>query len=77
VYNGPDKDVKMNVFRVDSPMKGKYSAKDETLLSFQLISIDPAKQMLTVRECLWNTEPKNPAQKVVFGKSETVSYKVN
>jgi hypothetical protein len=77
VYQGPDNDVKLNTFRVDSPMKGDYSAKDETKQSFQLISLDPATQTLTVRECLWNTDPLNPKQKIVFGKSATVSLKVN
>lgn len=76
VYHGPDNDVNLNTFRVDSPMKGRYSAKDETLLSFQLISLDPRSQTLTVRECLWNTEPLNATQKVVFGKSATISLKV-
>lgn len=76
-YHGPDNDVNLNTFRVDSPIKGKYSAKDETLLSFQLISIDPASQNLTVRECLWNTQPLQKDQKVVFGKSATVSLSVN
>ncbi|MDB5023205.1 MAG: hypothetical protein JWP78_960 [Mucilaginibacter sp.] len=75
-YQGPDKDVNLNVFRVDSPMKGKYSAKDETLLSFQLLSLEPETQTLTVRECLWNTQPSDKTQKVVFGKSATVSLKV-
>lgn len=77
VYHGPDNDVNLPVFRVDSPMKGKYSAKDETLLSFQLISIDTQTQTLTSRECLWNTKPSDPTQKLVFGKSATVSLKVN
>jgi len=77
LYHGPDNDVNLNCFRVDSPMKGKYSAKDETQLSFQLISLDPKAQTLTVRECLWNATPSDPGQKVVFGKSSTVSLKVN
>lgn len=77
VYRGPDKDVQLNAFRVDSPMKGKYSGKDETLLSFQLLSLDPAAQELTVRECLWNTKPLDASQKVIFGKSASVSLKVN
>ena len=77
VYHGPDKDVNLNVFRVDSPMKGEYSSKDETLLSFQLISLDPQTQTLSVRECLWNTKPSDPTAKIVFGKSATVSLKVN
>jgi hypothetical protein len=77
VYKGPDNDVSLNTFRVDSPMKGKYSSKDETKLSFQLISLDPAAQSLTVRECLWDTEPLKPAAGVVFGDSKTVSLKVD
>jgi hypothetical protein len=77
VYHGPDNDVNLNVFRVDSPMKGKYSAKDETLLSFQLITLDTQSQALTVRECLWNTKPSDPTQKIVFGKSSTLLLRVN
>ncbi|HWZ03425.1 MAG TPA: hypothetical protein VNX40_07400 [Mucilaginibacter sp.] len=73
VYKGPDNDVALPVFRVDSPMKGKYSAKDETKVSFQLISIDPINLKLTARECLWNTNPSDPAAKVVFGESKTIS----
>jgi len=76
VYHGPDNDVALNTFRVDSPMKGEYSSKDETKLSFQLISLDPQKQKLTVRECLWDTDPSHPLSKIVFGSSKTVSLKV-
>ena len=76
VYHGPDKDVALNTFRVDSPMKGKYSSKDETKLSFQLLSLDPEKQILTARECLWDTDPLNPSARVVFGESKTISLKV-
>jgi hypothetical protein len=76
-YTGPDKDVKLPVFRVDSPMKGKFSARDEKQLSFQLISLDPQSQSLTVRECLWNSNPSDVNQKTVFGKSSTISLKVN
>ena len=77
VYHGPDKDVNLNTFRVDSPMKGKFSAADEKLLSFQLISLNAETQTLTVRECLWNTKPLDNTQKVVFGKSATISLKVD
>jgi hypothetical protein len=77
VYQGPDKDVKLNTFRVDSPMKGDLSSKDETRLSFQLISMDIEKQLLTVRECLWNTHPEVKSQKPAFGESVTVSLKVD
>jgi len=76
VYHGPDNDVNLNTFRVDSPMKGKYSSKDETRLSFQVISIDTKTQDLTARECLWNTNPSDQNAKVVFGESKTVSLKV-
>lgn len=76
VYNGPEHDVALHTFRVDSPIKGDHSSKDETKLSFQLISIDPQNQVLTVRECLWDTQPLNPLSKVVFGSSKTVSLKV-
>jgi predicted MPP superfamily phosphohydrolase len=76
-YKGPDNDIALPVFRVDSPMKGKYSAKDETKLSFQLISINPNTLNMTVRECLWNTQPTDPSAKVVFGESKTISLKAN
>jgi len=69
-YKGPDNDVNLPVFRVDSPMKGKYSSKDETLLSFELITFN--RQKLTVRECLWNTKPSDPHKKIKFGKSSTI-----
>lgn len=71
-YKGPDNDISLPVFRVDSPMKGKPSSTDETKLSFQLISIDPASKEMTVRECLWNTEPKNPTAPIVWGQSMTI-----
>lgn len=76
-YTGPDHDVALPVFRVDSPMKGRFSAKDETKLSFHLISIDAATMKMTVRECLWNTTPTNPSAKMVFGDSKTISLAVN
>src|SRR5258708_6760592 len=60
-WQAPDKDISLPCFRVDSPMKGRTSAKDETRLSFQLISIDTRTKTMTVRECRWNTVPDNPA----------------
>lgn len=77
VYKGPANDVALNTFRVDSPMKGDYSSKDETKLSFQLITLDTRAQRLTVRECLWNTHPANPEQGIEFGQVKTISLKVN
>ncbi|MBK0378507.1 metallophosphoesterase family protein [Mucilaginibacter segetis] len=76
-YKGPNGDISLPVFRVDSPMKGKYSADDETKLSFQLISLDPVKKQLTVRECFWNTQPKQSKQKIVFGRCKSVNLLIN
>ena len=79
-YTGPDNDIKLQVFRVDSPMKGDYSglsAKngrgDETKLSFQVISLDGDDKSLTVRECLWNTA--GSTSPIVWGASSTISLK--
>jgi hypothetical protein len=74
-YHGPDNDVNLQVFRVDSPMKGKFSASDETKLSFQLISLDAKNKLLTVRECLWNTVPMDASAKIVIGDTMTISLK--
>jgi hypothetical protein len=52
-------------------MKGKYSAKDETLLSFELVTIDTRKRTMTVRECRWNTVPGNPSI-LKWGKAKTM-----
>jgi hypothetical protein len=71
-YTGPDNDISLNVFRVDSPMKGSVTgldAADKTgdpsKLSFQVISIDPGAKNMTVREYFWNTK--------AWGSSKTVS----
>ncbi len=53
-YIDPEGNNVIPTFRVDSPMKGNYSKKDESLLSFMLISIDTDSQILTAREVLWN-----------------------
>ena len=71
-YTGPDHDISLPVFRVDSPMKGKYSSKDETRLSFQLITIDTASKTMTVRECLWNPDPSHPEGPPSWGDSITI-----
>ncbi|HVW95417.1 MAG TPA: hypothetical protein VHA56_05585 [Mucilaginibacter sp.] len=75
-YTGPDNDVALKVFRVDSPMKGEYSSQDETKLSFLLISLNTKTQTLTVRECLWNTKPFDPKPSVVFGQHSTISLSI-
>ena len=73
-WKGPDGDLALNVFRVDSPMKGK-TAKDESQLSFQVVVFNVAEQRLTDRECLWNARGANdgPAVPVAWGLSRTVS----
>jgi hypothetical protein len=35
-------------------MKGKSSAKDESKLAFEIVSINTISKILTVREVLWN-----------------------
>jgi hypothetical protein len=75
-YKGPDSDISLNTFRVDSPMKGNISSSDETKLSFQLISLDTKSMTMTVRECLWNSTPSNPSAPIVFGSSKTFALVV-
>jgi hypothetical protein len=70
---GPGHGVVLHTFRVDSPMKGAFSSKDETKLSFQMVTIDPATRLMTVRECLWNANPMNPAAPLAWGGSTTVA----
>ncbi len=41
-------------------MKGRFSRKDETKLSFQVVTLDPVSRTMTVRECLWNCGPGAP-----------------
>jgi predicted MPP superfamily phosphohydrolase len=74
-YTGPHNKLHLPVFRCDSPMKGRYSAKDETRLSFQVVIIDTKTGQLTSRECLWNTEPSHPEKELIWGHSKTISIK--
>lgn len=71
-WHGPDNNISLPCFRVDSPMKGQFSSEDETKLSFQLISIDTNKNILTVRECLWNTQPTATGAAIKWGKAVSV-----
>jgi len=74
-WKGPDDDIALNVFRSDSPMKGKTGAKDETKLAFEIVIVDAAAQKMTVRECLWDKHKReNPVSAPVdWGISTTVS----
>ena len=62
----------MPVFRVDSPMKGNASSKDEKLLSFQVVSIDTdAPEDDRARSPL-ERDPKHPA--ITWGESKTIGF---
>jgi len=75
VWQGPDNNIALNCFRVDSPMKGTTSATDETKLSFQFVAVDTTSKTMTIRECLWNVAPANPLAPVTWGTTATVSLK--
>jgi len=70
-WKGPDHDISLPCFRVDSPMKGRISSKDETKLSFQLISLDTVHMTLTVRECCWNTTA-SPSATIQWGAHRSI-----
>ena len=53
-YNGPKNNINLTCIRTDSPMKGRNSAKDESKLAFELVSINMQTGLLTVKEVLWN-----------------------
>jgi hypothetical protein len=72
-WTGPRRTIALHTFRVDSPMKGAVSAKDETRLSFQLVTINPGARTMTARECLWDPDPNHPSAPVGWGASTTVS----
>jgi hypothetical protein len=71
-YAGPAADIALNVFQVDSPMKGNVSGTNEAKLSFQVVTIDIAAKQLTARECLWNATATAGAP-VAWGATKTVS----
>lgn len=64
-WTGPDQTwAGVNVFQVDSPMKGNVSGTNESKLSFQLVTLDTNTNTLTAREYLWKTQ--------TWGASKTV-----
>ncbi|MEI6215060.1 MAG: metallophosphoesterase family protein [Desulfuromonadales bacterium] len=72
-YKGQDNSVLLPEFRVDSPMKGNYSGlgysgsgnADPNVLSYQVVSFDSDKKLMTVREYFWRAKK--------WGSSATVS----
>ena len=71
-YQGPNKNIMLQCVRTDSPMKGRVSAKDESKLAFELVSINSNSGLMTVREILWNNNNEN---QLAWGISKTVSLK--
>lgn len=71
-WTGPHQTAHLHTFRVDSPMKGRDSSKDEQKLSFQVATLDLATKRLTVRECLWNQ-----GASITWGASTTVALTPN
>jgi len=55
-YTGPDNDISLSVFSIDSPMKGTVSSDDPSKLTIKVVSIDPEAKNMTVRDYLWNTK---------------------
>ncbi len=69
-WHCPDRRPVIPVFRVDSPMKGEYSATDERRLSFLFVCVDTDSLQMTVRECLWNA-----GDALAWGQSSTISLR--
>jgi len=70
-FVGPDGDLNLHVYRVDSPMKGAVSGSDESKLSFQVVSIDGKSKKMTVRECFYNTV--GATSSLTWGASSTIT----
>jgi len=69
-WSGPDSSLQLPCIRVDSPLKGKFSAKDESQLSFELITIDSTNRSIIIRECFWNKYWKSlEGSNVYFGSN--------
>lgn len=78
-YQGPDSDITLRTYRVDSPIFGDRSSTDETLVGFNIAAIDLAASpmRMTVREVRWNPDPTASPQSVVppvFSTDTTTIY---
>lgn len=69
----PNRKVTLRTVGSDSPMKGSVSAKDETKLAFDLVSIDVKTQALTVRNGFWNADPAKAGAPIVWSAPVTFS----
>jgi 3',5'-cyclic AMP phosphodiesterase CpdA len=72
-WAGPDGDLALRTYRVDSPMKGTVSGidaadgvGDEAKLSFLVVTINTTTKELTAREVLWNST-KAAGAPITFG----------
>ena len=74
-YQGPNKDFNLACIRTDSPMKGRLSAKDETKLAFELVTINTKSGKLTVREILWNDLANGNPNAFKWGALENLDLK--
>jgi hypothetical protein len=72
-WTGPDHTVAVHTFRVDSPLKGHFSGIEENKLSYQIATIDTSARTMTVREVLWNANPRDPNSTITWGASTTVA----
>jgi hypothetical protein len=68
-YKGPNNDINLQCIRTDSPMKGRVSAKDESKLAFEIVTINNNSKKMTVREVLWNNQPYSNT--VTWGETKT------
>lgn len=75
VWMGPDYDFMLPALSVDSPVKGEKSAKQEELLSFQVVTVDLNEKKLTVRECFWNAKPKDRHAPLAWGNHATFDFR--
>jgi hypothetical protein len=71
-WPGTNDQISLNVFRVDSPMKGAVSGidapnsiGDQSKLSYNVVTIDAAAQNMTVREYLWQQKKWGSTPKTV------------
>jgi hypothetical protein len=71
-YHGPQNDINLQCIRTDSPMKGRFSAKAETKLAFELVSINTKTSKLSVREILWNAAANSNPTTFQWGEQTTI-----
>jgi hypothetical protein len=66
----PDINISLNMIIADSPMKGHISATDVIKLTFQYVTIDAAKQSMTIRECRRDSLSGTPSSPIFIGEKQ-------